>query len=154
MPSSPSYRGLYPASENASKAKRSNHSLDTKHEKMLRLALWHLGLRYRKNVAYLPGKPDIVFPKYKVAIFCDGDFWHGHNWPELRSQLEKGTNASYWVAKIENNRARDSRNTEQLENEGWFVIRVWESDIKSDVDEVSRLVSEIIHTRMQKASSN
>jgi DNA mismatch endonuclease (patch repair protein) len=97
---------------------------------MLRRALWRLGLRYRKNVKSLPGKPDIVFFRNKVAIFCDGDFWHGREWPKLRAKLKRGSNSNYWLQKIRSNIERDRRNQALLEKSGWLVIRLWESDIK------------------------
>jgi DNA mismatch endonuclease (patch repair protein) len=91
-----------------------------------------MGLRYRKNVQDMPGKPDLIFVKAKVAVFCDGDFWHGRDWPTQRAKLEQGANAVYWPAKIARNIERDLRNTAVLEASGWHVIRLWETDIKRD----------------------
>lgn len=91
-----------------------------------------MGLRYRKNVETLPGKPDIVFVRAKVAVFCDGDFWHGRDWQKQRAKLAKGSNATYWLAKIASNIERDKHNTELLERSGWRVMRLWETDIKRD----------------------
>lgn len=92
--SSPSYVGLRPASEQASKAARgSSRKTDTRCEVLLRSALFRAGFRFRKNVATLPGKPDIVFPGPKVAVFCDGDFWHGRDWERRKQKLATGTNA-------------------------------------------------------------
>ena len=112
-------------------------SKDTKPELLLRKALWHKGLRYRTNYKKLLGKPDIVFTKAKLAIFCDGDFWHGHNWA-LRgiSSLEDElvTYSEFWREKIIRNIERDKRNSEVLEADGWTVIRFWESEIKKDLD--------------------
>src|SRR5205085_6946399 len=121
----PSFTGLKPASAAASHAKRSNTRVDTQHELLLRRELWRMGLRFRKNVATLPGKPDIVFPSARIVVFCDGDFWHGRKWQELKTKLEQGTNAAYWSAKIAANIERDKRNTGLLESEGWQVIRLW-----------------------------
>lgn len=111
-------------------------SRDTRPELTLRRSLWARGLRYRVNVKKLPGKPDIVFTKAKVAVFCDGDYWHGHNWavrglPSLEDEL--GRYSPYWRDKILGNIARDKENTTRLESEGWTVLRIWESEIKADV---------------------
>ncbi len=132
----PSYKGLKPASELASQIKRNNRQSNTKPEIMLRKELWKRGLRYRVNVKNLPGKPDVVFSKSRVVIFCDGDFWHGRNWRVLKKKLETGNNADYWTAKISTNMKRDKRNTILLEEMGWCVIRIWEKDIKKNLFEV------------------
>lgn len=99
---------------------------------LLRQALWRAGLRYRKNVATLPGKPDIVFWGARTAVFCDGDFWHGKDWPRRKAKLLAGTNPAYWVAKIERNRERDRDHTQTLERDGWRVLRFWESEVRAD----------------------
>lgn len=143
----PSYKGLKPASEVASRIKRNNRRTDTKPEVMLRSELWRIGLRYRKNVARLPGKPDVVFSKARVVVFCDGDFWHGRNWELRKQKLQTGTNAAYWTAKIEANMARDLRNTALLEQLGWLVIRAWEGDIKRSLSEIANSVKEIVESR-------
>lgn len=119
----PSYAGLQPASPAASKAKRANRRTDTAHELLLRKALWRLGLRFRKHVATLPGTPDLVFPRARVVVFCDGDFWHGRDWPRLRRELARRHNAGYWIAKIARNRQRDRAQSRVLTREGWLVIR-------------------------------
>jgi DNA mismatch endonuclease (patch repair protein) len=103
-------------------------SNDTSVEVLLRKALWHEGIRYRKNVKTLPGKPDIAIPKYKIAVFCDGELWHGKDW-EIRKENIK-TNRDYWIPKIERNMARDIENEKKLENMGWTVIRFWGKEIK------------------------
>lgn len=128
----PTFRGLVPASRGASKAKRGNRSSDTLHELILRRELSRLGLRFRKNVITLRGKPDIVFPKARVLVFCDGDFWHGRHWRALRKKLLQGANASYWTAKIARNVRRDRENTALLTEGGWRVIRLWETDIQEN----------------------
>lgn len=112
-------------------------SKDTEPELLLRRALWKKGFRYRINYKKLPGKPDVVFTKAKLVIFCDGDYWHGHNWalrgiPSLEDEL--ATYSDFWRKKILQNIERDKRNTETLEAEGWTVIRLWESDIRKDLD--------------------
>jgi DNA mismatch endonuclease (patch repair protein) len=126
----PSYAGFQSASKAASRAMRANKQKDTAHELILRRELWRLGLRYRKNVTQLPGKPDLVFSLARVVVFCDGDFWHGRDWARLRRQLLRRHNARYWLTKIARNRGRDIEQTALLERLGWLVIRVWESDIK------------------------
>ncbi|MCZ7554573.1 MAG: very short patch repair endonuclease [Anaerolineales bacterium] len=131
----PSFSGLAPASAASSRAKRANRSKDTTHEVLLRKRLWHMGLRYRKNVVSLPGKPDIVFVRAKVAIFCDGDFWHGRDWSTQKLKLYSGSNSMYWIQKIERNMERDQENTSKLENNGWLVLRFWETDIKRSLQE-------------------
>jgi DNA mismatch endonuclease (patch repair protein) len=136
----PSYKGLKPASEAASRAKRANRKKDTAQEVLLRRALWRLGLRYRKHVSGLPGNPDLVFRRAKVLVFCDGDFWHGRNWDTLKTQLERRHNADYWLAKIARNRQRDAQNTALLEQQGWQVIRLWETDVTADPDAAAGLI--------------
>lgn len=83
-------------------------SKDTKIEIALRKALWNKGYRYRKNYCLLPGKPDIVLTKYKIAIFCDSEFFHGKDWEILKPRLQKTKNSDYWVNKISRNRERDA----------------------------------------------
>ncbi len=114
-----------------------NRGVGTAHEKILQRELKHLGLDFRKNVRGLPGKPDIVFPKAKTAIFCDGDFWHGKDWRLLKRNLRKGTNASYWIAKIASNVHRDRLNTRLLRRLGWQVLRFWESEVREDAKAVA-----------------
>lgn len=123
------------------------HSKGTKPELMLRKALWRKNLRYRVNYPKLPGKPDIVFTKYKVAVFCDGDFWHGHNWViRGKNSLEEelAGYSQYWQEKILRNIERDKEDDERLRDMGWTVIRIWESDIKKNVDECVQLVQETL----------
>ncbi|MBI2568569.1 MAG: very short patch repair endonuclease [Candidatus Schekmanbacteria bacterium] len=137
----PTYRGRAPASPQASAAARgSSKKADTRCEVKLRSVLWRSGARFRKNVKELPGCPDIVFSRVRLAIFCDGDFWHGRNWPERKSKLARGANACYWLAKIERNRMRDLERTAVLEADGWTVLRFWEAEILSDVEAVSRRI--------------
>lgn len=145
---SPSFRDLTPASVASSHAKRASSHSNTEHEVLLRSTLWRMGLRFRKNVTDLPGKPDIVFSRARVAVFCDGDFWHGRNWPVQRRKLQHGTNAAYWLAKIKSNMQRDLRNTQALKKSGWHVIRVWESDILKDSQAVASVIKQaVMHTK-------
>lgn len=147
MVKSLSFTDLKPASGASSRAKCHNRRIDTQHEKMLRRELWQIGLRYRKNVETLPGKPDIVFVRARVAVFCDGDFWHGHNWEEQKSKLCQGTNAEYWLSKIESNIERDRLNNALLEADGWSVLRLWETDIKRDPQAAAELIKEVVIER-------
>ena len=112
------------------------HSAETRPELALRRELWRRGLRYRKNDKRLPGKPDIVFSRARLAIFCDGDFWHGHNWAirgygSLEEELKRYSKA--WADKILRNIQRDKDVNQKLKVLGWQVLRIWESDIKKDV---------------------
>lgn len=147
MKKTPSFARLRPASEAASRAKRANRKTETRQEILLRQRLWQLGFRYRKNMSSLPGTPDIVFFRERVAVFCDGDFWHGNDWRRLRRQLSRRHNADYWVAKIRRNRERDLETTRRLQKEGWLVIRLWESDILRDPDAVALRVASVIRRR-------
>jgi DNA mismatch endonuclease, patch repair protein len=143
----PSYAGLTPASANASRAKRANRKTNTRHEIALRRAVWKLGLRYRKHVSELPGNPDLVFARARVAVFCDGDFWHGRNWLQLRSQLQRCHNGSYWIAKIARNRERDRENSALLESSGWLVMHLWETDIRKEPTVAALLIRDAIKAR-------
>ena len=144
----PSFEGLKAASAVASRAKRANTRVDTRHEILLRHNLWRLGLRYRKNVRTLVGKPDIVFVKAKVVVFCDGDFWHGRAWPRLRMNLATKTNSDYWVAKIASNRKRDRIVNRTLKVAGWHVVRVWESDTLADPVRIAGAIFSTVHKRL------
>ena len=142
---SPSYRGLSSASPRATAAaKGSSKKSDTRCELELRRALWAAGCRYRRNAADLPGRPDVVFRGARVAVFCDGDFWHGKDWTSRRRKLARGTNAEYWLAKIQRNIDRDRENTRQLKEMGWTVLRFWESQIRADPSGVARAVLEAL----------
>ncbi len=137
----PSYKGLRPASDRASAAARgASRKGDTKHERLLRSELWRAGCRFRKNVRYLPGKPDIAFTRVKLAVFCDGDFWHGRDWEARKAKLERGSNPQYWVKKIERNMERDGESIRLLMDAGWTVMRVWESDIMASPRNVARVI--------------
>lgn len=111
-------------------------SKDTRVEVALRKELFRRGMRFRKNMKSLRGKPDIVFTKVKLAVFCDGDFWHGHNWAirgygSFEQEMERYS--PQWATKIRNNVSRDERITKELTEAGWTVLRIWESDIKKDM---------------------
>lgn len=127
-------------------------SEDTSIEVRLRKALWKKGYRYRKNYKKLPGKPDIVLTKYKIAIFCDSEFFHGKDWEILKPRIEKGNNSKYWIKKIERNLERDDEVNKELLFMGWTVIRFWGKDILKKTDECVRVVEETIFDGMVSSS--
>lgn len=104
---------------------------DTKPELIVRKYLFSRGLRFRIQVRKLPGRPDIVLPKYRTVIFVNGCFWHGHE--GCRYYRLPKSNVDFWQEKIERNRARDARNEAELKALGWRVLRVWECDIRTVV---------------------
>jgi DNA mismatch endonuclease (patch repair protein) len=120
-------------------------SNDTKIEMDLRKALWHEGIRYKKNYKHLPGKPDIAITKYRIAIFCDGEFWHGKGWEAKKLKIQ--SNPEYWIAKIERNIKRDGETEKRLRSMGWTVLRFWGNDIRKDlaacVEEVKDAIFEV-----------
>jgi DNA mismatch endonuclease (patch repair protein) len=118
-------------------------SNDTSVEVLLRKTLWHEGIRYRKNVKTLPGKPDIVITKYKIAVFCDGELWHGKDWETRKENIK--TNRNYWIPKIERNMARDIENEKKLENMGWTIIRFWGKEIKKNLVSCVNEIKETIY---------
>ena len=117
---------------------------DTSIEIKLRKALWNKGFHYRKNYKGLPGRPDIVLTKYRIAIFCDSEFFHGKDWEILKPRLEKGKNPDYWVKKIERNIQRDEEKNQQLNSMGWTVIHFWGKDILKDTEQCVRVIEETI----------
>ncbi|MCT7397581.1 very short patch repair endonuclease [Eubacterium sp. LFL-14] len=121
---------------------------DTSIELKLRKALWKKGYRYRKNYNKLPGKPDIVLTKYRIAIFCDSEFFHGKDWEKLKLQLEKGKNSEFWINKISKNIERDEKIEKELNFMGWTVLRFWGKDINKNVDECVKAVEEKIFDNM------
>ena len=127
-------------------------SKDTKIEVMLRKALWNKGYRYRKNYKKLPGDPDIVLTKYKIAIFCDGEFFHGKDWDILKPKLENSNNSDYWIKKISNKQKHDNEIDKRLLYEGWTVIRFWGNYIKNNTDECVKVVEEVIFDNILEES--
>ena len=115
------------------KIKSTNTSIEVK----LRKALWNRGYRYRKNYKELPGTPDIVIIKYKIAVFCE----------KLKVRLEDGKNPNYWIKKIERNRKRDMNNDKKLFSLGWTVIHFWGSDIMKNTEECIKAIEEAIVDR-------
>jgi DNA mismatch endonuclease (patch repair protein) len=114
---------------------------------LLRRALWAAGVRYRTYVSGLPGSPDLVFKKVRLVVFCDGDFWHGRDWPALRAKLLRRHNADYWVAKIRRNRERDREQADRLTQDGWPVLRFWSSDILADPAAAAARIKDVITSR-------
>ena len=124
---------------------QSNKGIGTKPELVLAKAMWALGLRYRKNSKSIFGKPDFSFKKYKVAVFVDGEFWHGKDWEQRKAEI-KG-NREFWIAKIERNIRRDMEVTGRLKAEGWTVLRFWSNDVVKNAGCHAEKVKEIIQAR-------
>ncbi len=106
-------------------------SKNTKAEVLLRKALWHCGIRYRKNYKALPGTPDIAITKYRIAIFVDGDFWHARGYEEKPGEQIQ-TNKEFWTKKLKRNVERDKEVNQALLEMGWLVLRYWESDVNKN----------------------
>lgn len=112
-------------------------------ENKLAEALWNKGYRYRKNNKTVFGKPDFTFKKIKLAIFVDGEFWHGYNWEERKSDLK--SNRGFWIPKIERNMERDKEVNETLKKQGWTVLRFWGNEIKKDFENcISKIEDSIL----------
>ena len=113
-----------------------------KAEILLAKALWHQGYRYRKNDKRLPGSPDIAILKYHIAVFVDGEFWHGKDWEARKMRLKR--NREYWIEKIEENMARDLRDDHLLVQAGWVPIHFWEKEVIKDLSTCVATIEEII----------
>ena len=109
-----------------------NKGKGTKLELLFGKLLWNAGVRYRKNDKTVFGKPDFVIRRMKIAIFCDGEFWHGRNWEERKNDHK--SNCDFWYSKIERNIKRDKEVNEQLKAQGWTVFRFWETEITKESD--------------------
>ena len=131
--------------EQRKKCMQSNKSKGTKPELVLAKAMWAVGLRYRKNSGSIFGKPDFSFKKYKVAVFVDGEFWHGKDWEQRKAEI-KG-NREFWIAKIERNIRRDMEVTGRLKAEGWTVLRFWSNDVVKNTTYCAEKVKEIVQAR-------
>ena len=116
-------------------------SKDTSIEIKLRNALWHEGIRYRKNYKKIPGKPDIAITKNRIAVFCDSSFWHGR---DFDTKTPVDTNHEYWEKKIRRNMERDQEVNQQLKAMGWTVLRFWDVEINKHLDECVKTVKETI----------
>lgn len=132
-------------SEQRRKCMQASKNKGTKPEVLLGKALWSLGLRYRKNDKNIFGKPDFSFKKYKVAVFVDGEFWHGKDWEIRRADIK--SNQEFWITKIERNIERDREVAEILLKSGWKILRFWGKDVMKDplikALEVKRVIDEI-----------
>ena len=131
--------------EQRKKCMQSNKSTGTKPELVLAKAMWALGLRYRKNSGSIFGKPDFSFKKDKVAVFVDGEFWHGKDWERKKAEI-KG-NREFWITKIERNIRRDMEVTGRLKAEGWTVLRFWSNDVVKNTTYCAEKVKEIVQAR-------
>ncbi len=120
---------------------RAIRSEDTGPERALRSALWRMGLRFHKHDRRLPGRPDVSFPRLKLAVFVDGDFWHGRAWRETDKLPE--ANRDFWQAKFRCNASRDAENDAALVAMGWEAMRIWESDIAKDMPGVLRRMADM-----------
>ena len=108
----------------------------------LRKELWNRGLRYQKNVTKIFGKPDLVFKGKKVAVFCDSEFWHGYNWEERKKDFK--SHQEFWIPKIERNMQRDIEVTEELQKQGWKVLRFWGNEIKKNVSSCADIIEKTV----------
>lgn len=113
---------------------------DTDIECTVRSELHRRGYRFRKHVRALPGTPDIVFSKRQVAVFIDGDFWHGYRFPRWKNTVSR-----FWQQKIEKNRQRDRKNFAKLRRNGWCVIRLWKHEVKNNLEECLKRVEAALH---------
>ena len=134
--------------EQRSRLMARGRSKDTGIEVAVRRALHAVGLRFRKHVGWLPGTLDIVFPRQKITVFVDGDFWHGWQFPKWRHKL-----APQWAQKIDGNRRRDRRNFARLRRQGWLVLRIWEHDALSDLEGVTDRIESAVRGRSTQAGS-
>lgn len=122
--------------KNMSAIKNKNSKIELK----LRKALWNKGIRYRKNYSKLPGKPDIALTKYKIAIFCDSEYFHGKDWDELSERIKRGNNPEFWLKKISGNMERDQLVNKRLSDMGWIVLRFWGNDILKNTEQCVHVV--------------
>lgn len=126
------------------------HSTEGKDEIILRRILWEKGVHYRKNYKELPGKPDIAITKYKIAVFIDGEFWHGYDWQNYQKHIKR--NRDYWIPKIERNMRRDRDVNERLKAMGWTVLRFWSKKVLKNPEYYAELI--MIYVRGAKEDSN
>ena len=117
---------------------------NSKPELLLRKTLWHKNVRFRINSSKLPGRPDISIQKYRLAVFVDGEFWHGYNWDEKRSDIK--SNRRFWIPKIERNMQRDREVNRQLVEKGYTVMRFWTKELKNDLNRCVQDILKYIET--------
>ena len=135
-------RAPIPDSETISKVMQANKGRDTSPEIRLRKALWHGNLKgYRLNAKGLPGRPDITYPRARLAIFVNGCFWH--RCPMCNPPLPK-SNSDFWSEKFHKNLERDEAKTRKLREMGWEVLTVWECEIRGDVNSIVDRVAEAL----------
>ena len=120
-------------------------SKDSEIERILRKELWSRGLRYRKNVKTVFGKPDIAFIRKKIAVFCDSEFWHGYAWEIYQEDFQ--SNQSFWIPKIERNMQRDIEVNNQLRSEGWIVLRFWGREIKKNTSACADIIEKAVREK-------
>ena len=125
-----------------SKNMRAIKSTGTKEEVRLAKALWHLGYRYRKNNKSVFGKPDLTFTKYKIAIFVDGEFFHGKDWKTEKERIK--SNREFWYKKIERNIQRDIEVSSYLKLQKWEVLRFWSKEVKKDLNSCINIIQNLI----------
>lgn len=124
-----------------------------KAEQILAKQLWHLGFRYRKNDKRLPGSPDIAIGKYRIAIFVDGEFWHGKDWDRRKPRLRR--NREYWIEKIEENMARDLRVDRRLREIDWIPLRFWSGEVLKDAEScISDILGTIVEIECRERSQD
>lgn len=120
------------------------HSTEGKDEVIIRKILWKNGIHYRKNYKDLPGKPDIALTKYKVAVFIDGEFWHGYDWENYKKHIKR--NRDYWIPKIERNMKRDQEVNAKLKEMGWTVLRFWSKQVLKNPEYYAELIMLYTHS--------
>ena len=131
--------------EQISKNMKAVKSKDSEIEQILRKELWARGLRYRKNVKTVFGKPDIAFIGKKIAVFCDSEFWHGYAWEIYQEDFR--SNQSFWISKIERNMQRDIEVNNQLRSEGWTVLRFWGREIKKNTSACADIIEKAVREK-------
>ena len=114
------------------------HSKNGKDELIIRKRLWHEGVRYRANYKDLPGKPDIAITKYKIAVFIDGEFWHGYDWEKRKKRIKR--NRDYCIKKIEYNMQHDQKVNQALQDMGWTVLRFWSKPVLKYPDYYTQII--------------
>ncbi|MDR1404925.1 MAG: very short patch repair endonuclease [Candidatus Methanoplasma sp.] len=126
-------------------------SKDTKIEIILRNELWKRGLRYRKNCKDLPGHPDIVFMRSKLAVFCDSEFWHGYDWSNRKDNIR--TNKEFWIRKIEYNMRHDEEINQKLTGLGYTVVRFWGNEITKNPEICADKIEELLNRATARSSN-
>lgn len=118
---------------------------DTSIELLLRKELWSRGLRYRKNVKTVFGRPDVAFIGKKVAVFCDSEFWHGYDWEKKQNEIK--SRREFWIPKIERNIQRDKQVNDYLQEHGWIVLRFWGRELKRDIGACADQIEKVLKER-------